>query len=418
MKQIPRDIYLKRLIGSRGNGLIKVITGIRRCGKSYLLDPIFKDYLLKRGVSTDHIIHLNLETRENKGLTDPDALDGFIRSRIKDDARYYVLLDEIQLVADFESVLNGFLHLPNLDVYVTGSNSRFLSSDIVTEFRGRSYEIHLYPLSFAEFMSVYDGSREQGWSDYYRYGGLPQVLAMPTESDKMAFLGSQWSNVYLNDLVERYHLRNRAELDSLVEVIASSAGSLTNPHKLERSFKSMANVSLDHNTISDYLTKLEEAFIVEKSKRYDVKGKKYINTPSKYYFTDSGIRNACLGFRQMEENHIMENIIYIELRRRGYQVDIGVVSARDGNDRRQYEVDFVANRGDRTLYIQSALTISDPDKRAQESRSLSEIDDHFAKIIIVKDAAGVGHERNGIITMGLFDFLLEGSHLDNALALW
>lgn len=418
MKQIARDIYLKRLIDSQGNGLIKVITGIRRCGKSYLLDPIFKDYLLKRGVSTDHIIHLNLETRENKNLTNPDALDGFIRSRIKDDARHYVLLDEIQLVADFESVLNGFLHLPNLDVYVTGSNSRFLSSDIVTEFRGRSYEIHLYPLSFAEFMSVYDGSREQGWSDYYRYGGLPQVSAMPTESDKMAFLGSQWSNVYLNDLVERYHLRNRAELDSLVEVIASSAGSLTNPHKLERSFKSMANVSLDHNTISDYLTKLEEAFIVEKSKRYDVKGKKYINTPSKYYFTDSGIRNACLGFRQMEENHIMENIIYIELRRRGYQVDIGVVSARDGNDRRQYEVDFVANRGDRTLYIQSALTISDPDKRAQESRSLSEIDDHFAKIIIVKDAVGVGHERNGIITMGLFDFLLEGSHLDNALALW
>ncbi|MCG5106604.1 ATP-binding protein, partial [Candidatus Saccharibacteria bacterium] len=335
MKQIPRDIYLKRLIDSQGNSLIKVITGIRRCGKSYLLDPIFKDYLLKQGVSTDHIIHLNLETRENKNLTDPDALDGFIRSRIKDDARHYVLLDEIQLVADFESVLNSFLHLPNLDVYVTGSNSRFLSSDIVTEFRGRSYEIHLYPLSFAEFMSVYDGSRERGWSDYYRYGGLPQVLAMPTESDKMAFLGSQWSNVYLNDLVERYHLRNRAELDSLVEVIASSAGSLTNPHKLERSFKSMANVSLDHNTISDYLTKLEEAFIVEKSKRYDVKGKKYINTPSKYYFTDSGIRNARLGFRQMEENHIMENIIYIELRRRGYQVDIGVVSARDGNDRRQ-----------------------------------------------------------------------------------
>ena len=418
MKQIARDIYLKRLIDSQGNGLIKVITGIRRCGKSYLLDPIFKDYLLKRGVSTDHIIHLNLETRENKSLTDPDVLDGFIRNRIKDDTRHYVLLDEIQLVADFESVLNGFLHLPNLDVYVTGSNSRFLSSDIVTEFRGRSYEIHLYPLSFAEFMSVYDGSRERGWSDYYRYGGLPQVSAMPTESDKMAFLGSQWSNVYLNDLVERYHLRNRAELDSLVEVIASGAGSLTNPHKLERSFKSMANVSLDHNTISDYLTKLEEAFIVEKSKRYDVKGKKYINTPSKYYFTDSGVRNACLGFRQMEENHIMENIIYIELRCRGYQVDIGVVSARDGNDRRQYEVDFVANRGDRTLYIQSALTISDPDKRAQESRSLSEIDDHFAKVIIVKDAAGVGHERNGIITMGLFDFLLEGSHLDNALALW
>lgn len=409
MKQIARDIYLKRLIDSQGNGLIKVITGIRRCGKSYLLDPIFKDYLLKRGVSTDHIIHLNLETRENKSLTDPDVLDGFIRGRIKDDTRHYVLLDEIQLVADFESVLNGFLHLPNLDVYVTGSNSRFLSSDIVTEFRGRSYEIHLYPLSFAEFMSVYDGSRERGWSDYYRYGGLPQVSAMPTESDKMAFLGSQWSNVYLNDLVERYHLRNRVELDSLVEVIASGAGSLTNPHKLERSFKSMANVSLDHNTISDYLTKLEEAFIVEKSKRYDVKGKKYINTPSKYYFTDSGIRNACLGFRQMEENHIMENVIYIELRRRGYQVDIGVVSARDGNDRRQYEVDFVANRGDRTLYIQSALTISDPDKRAQESRSLSEIDDHFAKIIIVKDAVGVGHERNGIITMGLFDFLLEGS---------
>ena len=416
MKEIARDIYLNQLIDGKGDGFIKVITGIRRCGKSYLLDPIFKNHLLKSGVAEDHIIHANLEADEFSDLLEPHRLTEFVKSRIIDDSEYYLLLDEIQLAPNFVAILNGFLHIPNLDVYVTGSNSKFLSSDIATEFRGRSNEIHMYPLSFAEFMSVYDDGREHGWIEYYRFGGLPQILTKKDERAKMAFLDSEWRNIYLNDIIERYDIKNTVELDTLVEIISSSTGSLTNPYKLERSFKSLANVDLDHSTISNYLSRLEEAFIIEKAKRFDVKGKKYISTPAKYYFTDPGIRNSCVGFRQVEENHIMENVIYSELKRRGYRVDIGVVELkhRDENgSRKQLEVDFVATRGDRTYYIQSALTISDSEKREQESRSLANIDDHFTKIIIAKDANFAGHEKNGIVILGLLDFLLDFNILDN-----
>lgn len=408
MKEIARDIYLQQLIDGKGDGFIKVITGIRRCGKSYLLDTLFKNHLLGSGVSEDHIIQANLESDEFSHLLEPQGLTNFIKGKIVDDDTHYVLLDEVQLAPNFAAVLNGLLHIRNLDVYVTGSNSRFLSSDIATEFRGRSTEIHMYPLSFAEFMSVYDGPREEGWVEYYRFGGLPQILTRKTEQAKMVFLDSEWRNIYLNDIVERYKIRSTAELNTLIEIVSSSTGSLTNPYKLERSFKSLAGVDLSHNTIDSHLGRLEEAFILEKVKRFDVKGKKYINTPSKYYFSDSGIRNACINFRQVEENHIMENVIYTELRRRGYRVDIGIVESRDNGDvRKQLEVDFVATKGDRIYYIQSALTIADSDKREQESRSLDNIDDHFTKIIIAKDANYAGHERNGIVVVGLYDFLLN-----------
>ena len=414
MKEITRDIYLKQLIDGQGDGFIKVITGIRRCGKSYLLDPIFKNYLLASGVSEDHIIHANLESDEFSELLLPHKLTEFVKDKIVDDGQYYLLLDEIQLAPNFVPILNGFLHIPNLDVYVTGSNSKFLSSDIATEFRGRSNEIHMYPLSFAEFMTAYDGDREHGWIDYYRFGGLPQIFTLKDEQSKMSFLDSQWRNIYLNDVIERYGIKNTAELNTLVEIISSSTGSLTNPYKLERSFKSIAKVDLDHNTINSYLGKLEEAFIIEKVKRFDVKGKKYINTPAKYYFADPGIRNSCVGFRQVEENHIMENVIYTELKRRGYRVDIGIVELRDEKQsRKQLEVDFVATSGDRTYYIQSALSIADSAKREQEARPLADIDDHFTKIIIAKDANFAGHEKNGIVVLGLLDFLLDFNILDN-----
>lgn len=413
MQTIARDIYLQQLIDGIGDGFIKVITGIRRCGKSYLLAPLFRDYLLAHGVAADHIICANLEADAFSDLLQPHRLTEFVQERIIDDQPHFLLLDEVQLAPNFVAVLNGFLHLPHLDVYVTGSNSRFLSSDIATEFRGRSNEIRMYPLSFAEFMSAYDGDREQAWTEYYRFGGLPQIFTRQDESAKMSFLDNAWHNLYLNDIIERAGLKNVTELDALVEAIASSTGSLTNPYKLERSFKSIAGVNLDHNTIGGYLNRLEEAFIVEKAKRFDIKGKKYLNTPAKYYFTDPGVRNACLGFRQIEENHLMEGIIYAELKRRGYHVDIGAVEVRASNgSRQQLEIDFVASRGDRTYYIQSALTIADAAKRAQESRSLDSVDDHFTKIIIAKDVAFAGHEQNGIVTLNLFDFLLDHDTLD------
>lgn len=414
MKEIARDIYLKQLIDGKGDGFIKVITGIRRCGKSYLLNPIFKNHLLADGVSEDHIIHANLESDEFSELLLPHKLTEFVKNQVVDNKQYYLLLDEIQLAPNFVPILNGFLHIPNLDVYVTGSNSKFLSSDIVTEFRGRSNEIHMYPLSFAEFMTTYDRDRGRGWVDYYRFGGLPQILTRKDEQSKMAFLDNQWRNIYLNDIIDRHNIKNTAELDTLVEIISSSVGSVTNPYKLERSFKSIAGVDLNHNTINSYLSKLEEAFIIEKAKRFDVKGKKYISTPAKYYFVDPGIRNSCVGFRQVEESHIMENVIYAELKRRDYRVDIGVVELRDKKQsRKQLEVDFVATRGDRTYYIQSTLSISDSKKREQESRSLANIDDHFTKIVIAKDANFAGHNKNGIVTLGLLDFLLDFDILDS-----
>lgn len=413
MKEIARNAYLQKLIDARNIDLIKIITGIRRCGKSYLLDPIFKDYLLNDGVPADHIIHINLEGRENKALLDPDALYTFVKASIKDDEKYYLLLDEIQLVPDFESVLNGFLHIKNLDSYVTGSNSKFLSSDIITEFRGRSEEIRMYPLSFAEFYSAHSGDKYEAWAEYLKYGGLPLVLEHQSETSKMEYLLNLQKNIYIKDIVERNNIKNDVALKSLIEVVASSTGSLISPYKLERAFKSNASIDLNHNTIDNYLSKLEDAFIIEKSKRYDVKGKRYIDTPQKYYFVDTGIRNSFVGFRQNEENHLMENIVYNELRSRGYQVDIGVVEVRNGDDRKQLEIDFVANRGDRRYYIQSALTISEPSKRLQEIRPLDNVSDFFKKIIITKDMMLPSREENGIVTMNILDFLLNADSLDN-----
>ena len=377
-----------------------------------MLNPIFKNHLLENGASEDHIIHVNLENRSNKELLDPDKLLDFVKSKIKDGEQYYALLDEIQLVPNFEAVLSSFLYTENLDVYVTGSNSKFLSSDIATEFRGRGDVIHMYPLSFAEYYSAAGGDKYEAWQRYCEYGGLPQILEQPDDEAKITFLKTQRDNVYLNDIIERYNIRKSEGFGVLTEVLASSIGSPTNPSKLERTFKSMASVDLSRHKIEDYLEKLENAFLIEKSRRYDVKGKRYIDTPAKYYFSDIGIRNSFVDFRQTEETHIMENVIYNELRRRGYQVDVGVVDTRENNIRKQLEVDFVASLGDRTYYIQSTLSIGDLEKRAQESRSLDNINDHFSKIIIAKDAGLPGHERNGIITISLFDFLFEENILD------
>ncbi len=408
MKEIARDTYLKKLIDRKGTSFIKIITGIRRCGKSYLLNPIFKNHLSESGVPEDHIIHINLENDDFYELLQPHELTRFVKSKIIDNRQYYALLDEIQLVPNFEAVLNSFLHVSNLDVYVTGSNSKFLSSDIATEFRGRGDVIHMYPLSFAEYYSAVSGDKYEAWKQYYEYGGLPQILEQPDSEAKITFLKTQKDNVYLNDIIERYNIHKSEGFGALTEVLASSIGSLTNPSKLERSFKSIASVVLSRHKIEDYLEKLENAFLIEKSRRYDVKGKRYIDTPAKYYFSDLGLRNSFVDFRQTEESHIMENIIYNELRRRGYQVDVGAVEIREENgSRKQLEVDFIANHGDRTYYIQSALSIGDSEKREQESRSLDNINDHFSKIIIAKDAGLPGHERNGIITIGLFDFLLD-----------
>ena len=417
MKKIARDIYLKKLIASRGIDLVKIITGIRRSGKSYLLNPIFRDYLISDGVAEDHIIYINLELDSNKHLRNSTTLREYVEDKITDNAEYYVLLDEIQLVSGFEGVLSDFLAAKNIDVYVTGSNSKFLSSDIVTEFRGRSEEIRMYPLSFAEYLSAKeDGDRYNAWAEYIKYGGLPLVLEHKDETAKMDYLVNLQKNIYLKDIIERYSIKNDTALKSLVEVVASSTGSLTNPYKLERTFKSMAGIDVSYNTIDSYLGKLEDAFIIEKAKRYDVKGKRYIDTPQKYYFTDVGIRNSFVGFRQNEESHIMENIIYNELRRRGYQVDVGVVEIREGDDKKQLEIDFVANRGDRKYYIQSALTIGESEKRVQEARPLKNVNDFFKRFIITGDFMRPGREEDGIVVMNILDFLLNESSLDNELS--
>lgn len=411
MKEINRPIYLKRLIASQEVPLIKIITGIRRCGKSYLLDPIYRRYLISSGVPEDHIIKVNLELERNSELRDPKALNHYVDERISDDGKYYVLLDEIQLVPNFEFVLNDFLARGNLDVYVTGSNSHFLSSDIITEFRGRSYEIHMYPLSFAEMVQAYD-DKYAAWRDYYLYGGLPLVLTLKNPRDKIKYLLDAQQNVYLKDIIERYEIRNDAALKSLIKIVASSTGSLTNPYKLENAFKSKVNTTLSHNTIDGYLNKLEEAFLVEKACRYDVKGKQYIDTPFKYYFSDQGIRNSFLDFRQPDEGHIMENIIYVELRRRGYQVDVGVVSLRGKSSRTAFEIDFVANLGDKRYYIQSALHTDSSKLMEREMRPLVNTDDFFKKFIITKDLTQPLINENGIITMNVFDFLLDENSLD------
>ena len=409
---IKRDYYLNQLIASQHNGLIKIVTGLRRSGKSYLLFHLFSDYLKKQGISDDHIIKVDLEDRRNAPLRDPDALLAHIDSKMVDDKMYYILLDEVQHVPEFEDVLNSYLKVENVDIYVTGSNSRFLSTDIITEFRGRGDQIHVYPLSFREFMSVDSRHPIEAWTDYYTYGGLPHVLTLETPKKKIDYIKRLYSTVYINDIVERYKIKGESELKELIQIIASAIGSPTNPNKLANTFKSLKNVSLSNKTIDNYLTYLCESFLTERAIRYDIKGKKYINTLSKYYFTDVGVRNAILDFRQQEENHIMENVIYNELKIRGFQVDVGVVEHRttdkDGKRvRKQYEVDFVANQGSQRYYIQSAFIMPTDAKERQESASLLNIDDSFKKIIIVKDYIKPKRNEEGIVTIGLIDFLLN-----------
>lgn len=414
---IKRDHYLNQLIAGRKNNLIKIITGIRRCGKSYLLFRLFHEYLISQGIDENHIIEVALDDRSNKELRDPDAILQYIKENIKDQQPYYILLDEIQLIPEFTDVLNSLLHIRNADVYVTGSNSHFLSKDVVTEFRGRSDEIHLYPLSFAEFCQGYEGDRNKAWKEYYTYGGLPLILSLDTVQKKSEYLSNLYESVYLVDILERHHIKNKSEFDELAKIISSSIGSPYNPTKLSNTFKSVKQVDIHHATISKYLSYLEDAFVIEKSIRYDIKGKKYINTLAKYYFSDVGIRNALLGFRQQEENHIMENIIYNELRIRGYKVDVGMIEQRgtDKNNntvRKQLEVDFVVNQGNNRYYIQSAFAMPTPEKKEQETASLLKIKDSFKKIIIVKDDIMPKRDTNGILTIGILDFLLNADSLN------
>ena len=415
--QIKRVQYLNQLIAGQKNGLIKIVTGIRRCGKSYLLFTLFREYLISQGIDKSHIIEIALDDRMNVALRDPDAILHHIRNQIVDNDLYYILLDEVQMIPEFVDVLNSLLHIRNADVYVTGSNSRFLSSDVVTEFRGRGDEIHLYPLTFSEFIEGYQGDRNQVWKEYYTYGGLPLILSLETAKKKEDYLENLYESVYLVDILERNAIRNHEELDELVRIMASSVGSPVNPTKLSNTFKSLKNTEIHHQTVSKYLSYLEDAFLLEKSIRYDIKGKKYINTLSKFYFSDLGIRNALLGFRQQEENHIMENIIYNEFRARGYKVDIGMVEQRAADRtgkmvRKQLEVDFVVNQGSKRYYVQSALAIPTEEKFKQESSSLLKISDSFKKIIVVREDIMPKRDENGILTIGIMDFLLNQDSLD------
>ena len=412
--EIKRDYYLKELIDRIDNQLIKIITGIRRCGKSYLLNTIFKNYLIEQGIDNEHIIQLSLDENINKKYLDPDELDSYIRSLIKDNNKYYLLLDEIQEVKNFESVLIGFMHINNIEIYVTGSNSKFLSSDIVTEFRGRGDEIRVYPLSFLEFYSVYDGSYERALSEYYTFGGLPLTILSKTDTSKINYLKMQKDNVYINDIVDRNNIKNKEELEMLVQIIASDIGSQTNPLKLSNVFKERdRQSSMSDKTIYNYLEYLQNAFIIEKARRFDVRGKKFIETPQKYYFTDMGIRNSFLDFRQSDElSHTMENVIYIELKKRGYNVDVGSVPIREGNTQKQLEIDFIANKGNNKIYIQSALEIKSTEKIKQEQKSLINVNDFFKKIIIVGNDVKRSRYDNGIILMSIYDFLLDPNSLD------
>ena len=415
--KIQRQNYLNRLINKKGNGLIKVVTGIRRCGKSYLLFNLFHEHLLNEGVDEQHIIEIALDDRRNIELRNPDNMLKYVDGLIKDRQMYYIILDEVQLLDEFEDVLNSFLHIRNADVYVTGSNSKFLSSDVITEFRGRGDEIRIYPLSFSEFMSVYDGTVDEGWDDYFNYGGLPLVLSCPNPEEKSEYLISQFKNVYISDLIDRHRINNKEEFDELLDILASSIGSFTNPLKLVNTFKSVKGKVISDKTLKNYLDYLIDSFLISRAKRYDIKGKRYINSPAKYYFEDIGLRNARLEFRQTEENHIMENIIYNELRIRGFRVDVGLVEhySKDKNNKsvkKQLEVDFVATKGSRKYYIQSAFAMSTPQKAEQENRSLLSIPDSFKKIIVVRDNIKVRRNEQGIITMGICNFLLDENSLE------
>ncbi len=415
--EIKRDYYLNKLITKKHNGLIKVITGIRRCGKSYLLFTLFKNHLTESGVADDHIVEIPFDSFENKKYRDPEILYPYVKEQIADDGMYYILLDEVQLLGEFESVLNGFMRMKNVDVYVTGSNARFLSKDIITEFRGRGDELHIQPLSFAEFMSVYDGNKYDGWNEYVLYGGLPPVVLLRTAEQKIELLKSLFQETYINDIISRHSVKHRDEFEELINILASAIGSLTNPKKLTDTFKSKKNKVISLNTIKSYLDYLCDAYVVSRATRYDIKGKKYIDTPQKYYFSDVGIRNACINFRQLEENHTMENIIYNELIARNFNVDVGIITAtgkdNDGKSvRKQLEVDFVCNKGSKRYYIQSAFSIPDREKMEQESNSLLRIDDSFKKIIVVKDLPAPTYTEDGILVISVYDFLLNSNSLD------
>ena len=415
--EVSRSDYIKRLSSKRGNGLVKIVTGVRRCGKSYLLFNLFRKHLIAEGVPDNHIISLALDDYANKRFLNPDELYNYVRGRITDSSPYIILLDEIQLVPEFESVLNGFLRIPNADVFVTGSNSKFLSSDIITEFRGRGDQIKVYPFTFAEVCSVSDKGADDVWREYVRYGGMPLAVLAGTYEEKEEYLKNLFDQVYISDIVNRHHLRGRDEMGELVNILASSIGSLANPLRLSNTFESERKIKLSQFTISSYIDYLEDSFLISKAHRYDVKGKKYIGTPLKYYFTDVGLRNARLGFRQQEENHIMENVIYNELLHRGFSVDVGVIPVQESDAlgkqvRKQLEVDFVANKGSQRYYIQSAFEISSKEKMQQETHSFLNISDSFKKIIIQRQAVIPWHNEQGILNIGLFDFLLNPGSID------
>ena len=409
---IERNKYLQELVSCRHNGLVKIITGMRRCGKSFLLFRLFRRFLEDNGVANDHIVEMAFDDYAFKEFRNPDKFYAYVKGRIIDDQPYYILLDEVQMLDEFEDVLNGLLHIPNVDVYVTGSNAKFLSKDIITEFRGRGYQIHVSPLSFAEFMSIYEGDREDGWNEYLLYGGLPPVVLLKTEEEKVKLLDSLLAETYIIDVVNRNKIKNDSELNDLFKILASGIGGLTNPQRLSNTFQSVKNVSISPATIKKYIECLSDAFLLESCNRYDVKGRKYIGTPLKYYFSDLGIRNALLGFRQQEKTHLMENAVYNELCARGYSVDVGNVEVNTVDEkgtkvRRMLEVDFVCNRGYKRCYIQSALSLPDREKMQQESASLLRIDDSFMKYVITGDRIKKYQNDDGIVIMNVLDFLLD-----------
>lgn len=415
--KIKRNRYLNTLISKKHNGLIKVITGMRRCGKSYLLFTLFKEHLLSDGTDEDHIIEIAFDAFENKKYRNPEELYPYLKEQIKDDAMYYVLLDEVQLLGEFESILNSLIRIKNVDVYVTGSNARFLSKDVITEFRGRGDEVHMYPLSFAEFMSVYPGTKQDGWNEYMLYGGIPLVLEFTTPDQKISFLKSLFEETYISDIVGRHNIRNKAELEELLNILSSAIGSLTNPQKLSATFQTVKKKKISNSTIKRYIDYLCDSFLIDSAIRYDVKGKKYIDTPVKYYFTDMGLRNARLNFRQIEETHSMENIIFNELKMRGFNVDVGVIMQYETNEkgtniRKQLEIDFVCNQGSKRYYIQSAYAIPDQAKMEQEQRSLMLTGDFFKRIIITKDTPAPYYNESGVLIMNVYDFLLNENSLN------
>ncbi len=418
MIEFKRSKYLQKLVSHKHNRLVKIVTGVRRCGKSYLLFNLFKQHLLDCGVDPSHIIEIVFDDRRRRDLRNPDACIEYVTSLIKDRQMYYVLLDEVQLMEDFEDVLLTFLHIPNLDTYATGSNSRFLSTDVITEFRDRGDELHIAPLSFSEYANAFpDKPWNDLWEEYYTYGGMPYAALLDSPEEKEDYLKRLFARTYIKDIVERYNIQDKQSMEQLINIAASSVGSPTNPLKLEKTFLSAGKTKLSHVTISQYLEYLQDAFLIEKSIRYDIKGKKYISTPSKYYFVDLGLRNARLNFRQNEENHLMENVIYNELRMRGFSVDVGMIEVKekqpDGTwQRKQLEIDFVANKGSRRYYIQSAFMLPDEQKQQQEERPLLRVNDSFKKIIVVRDNILLRRDDNGIVTMGLRQFLLDDNSLD------